>query len=49
MNVAGLMIAYATVQPIVRLNLPDATGLTLIDTLIYGELLINILFLARSI
>lgn len=48
-NVAGLMIAYAAVQPIVRENLPDATSLTLVDLLIYMELLTNILFLVRSI
>lgn len=48
-NVAALMIAYAAVQPIVRENLPDATSLTLVDLLIYMEILTNILFLARSI
>jgi hypothetical protein len=48
-NVAALMIAYAAIQPIVRENLPDATTLTLVDVLIYMELLINILFLVRTI
>jgi hypothetical protein len=48
-NVAALMIAYAAVQPIVRENLPDATSLTLVDLLIYMEIITNILFLARSI
>ena len=48
-NVAALMIAYAAIQPIVRENLPDATTLTFVDLLIYMELLVNILFLARSI
>jgi len=35
-NVAALMIAYATIQPIVRENMPDATSLTLVDILIYS-------------
>jgi hypothetical protein len=48
-NVAGLMIAYAAIQPIVRDNLPEATTITLVDILIYTELLINILFLIRSV
>jgi hypothetical protein len=48
-NVAGLMIAYAAIQPIVRDNLPEAITITLVDLLIYSELLINILFLVRSI
>lgn len=34
-NVAGLMIAYAAIQPIVRENLPEATTITLVDVLIY--------------
>lgn len=48
-NVAGLMVAYAAIQPIVRENLPEAISITLVDLLIYSELLINILFLWRSI
>lgn len=48
-NVAALMIAYAAIQPIVRENLPQATTITLVDILIYAELLINILFLCKSI
>ena len=48
-NIAGLMIAYAAIQPIVRENLPEAITITLVDLLIYLELLINILFLARTI
>jgi len=48
-NVAGLMIAYAAIQPIVRDNLPEAITITLVDLLIYSELLINILFLVKSI
>lgn len=48
-NVAGLMIAYAAIQPIVRENIPEATTLTLVDCLFYLELLINILFLAKTI
>ena len=43
------MVAYAAIQPMVRENLPDATGLTLVDLLIYMSLLVNILFLIRSI
>lgn len=43
------MIAYAAIQPVVRENIPDATSLTLVYLLIYMELLINILFLARSV
>ena len=43
------MIAYAAIQPIVRENIPEATTLTLVDCLFYLELLINILFLARTI
>jgi hypothetical protein len=34
-NVAGLMIAYAAIQPIVRENIPEATTLTLVDCLFY--------------
>jgi hypothetical protein len=48
-NVAALMIAYAAIQPIVREFLPDATSYTIVDFLIYMEILVNILFLARSI
>lgn len=43
------MIAYAAIQPIVRENIPEATTLTLVDCLFYLELLINILFLAKTI
>lgn len=35
-NVAGLMIAYAAIQPIVRENIPEATTITLVDLLIYS-------------
>ena len=48
-NVAGIMIAYAAIQPIVRENLPEAVSITLVDLLIYAELIINILFLIDSI
>ena len=49
LNISALMVAYAAIQPMVRENLPDATGLTLVDLLIYMSLLVNILFLIRSI
>ena len=49
LNVAGLMIAYAAIQPIVRDNIPEATTITLVDILIYSDLIINILFLVGSI
>ena len=49
MNVSALMIAYAAIMPIVRENLPDVTGVTLVDILIYLELLVNVFFLVRSI
>ena len=49
LNVAGLMIAYAAIQPIVRDNIPEATTITLVDILIYSDLIINILFLVESI
>jgi len=48
-NVAALMIAYAAIQPIVRINLPEATSITFVDVLIYSELVINILFIVSSI
>ena len=35
-NIAGLMIAYAAIQPIVRENLPEAITITMVDLLIYA-------------
>jgi len=49
MNVAALMIAYAAIQPIVRESMPEATSITLVDLLLYSELVVNILFIISTI
>ncbi len=48
-NVASLMFAYASVQSVTRQNIPNATGFTLIDLLVYMEIGINLLYLIDSI
>ncbi len=49
LNVASLMIAYTAIQPIIRESLPKTPNLTLMNILVYSQLLVNMISLIYSL
>ena len=49
MNVSAITFTFAAIQPVIRKNLPNATSITLVDFVIYLQLIANVLFLINSI
>ena len=47
-NIATLMIVYASLNPVIQDSLPPTTSLTLVDLMVYLQLLINLLSLIRG-
>lgn len=47
-NIATLMIVYVGLVPVISDSLPPTTSLTLIDLVVYMQLVINILCLVRG-
>ena len=47
-NIATLMIVYASLMPVIDQSLPPTTSLTLIDLVVYLQLLINLISLFRG-
>jgi hypothetical protein len=47
-NIATLMIVYVGLVPVINDSLPPTTSITLIDLVVYSQLIINILCLIRG-
>lgn len=47
-NIATLMIVYVGLVPVINDSLPPTTNVTLIDLIVYFQLLINVLCLIRG-
>ena len=47
-NIATLMVVYVGLVPVINDSLPPTTSITLIDLVVYCQLLINILCLIRG-
>lgn len=47
-NIATLMIVYVGLVPVINDSLPPTTSITLIDIVVYSQLIINILCLVRG-
>lgn len=47
-NIATLMIVYVGLVPVINDSLPPTTSITLIDLVVYCQLLINVLCLVRG-
>jgi hypothetical protein len=47
-NIATLMIVYVGLVPVINDSLPPTTSITLIDMVVYSQLLINLLCLVRG-